>query len=354
MLQQTTTSIRILLACMVGWATSSAHAAYTVTDLGVLPGWTDSQAYSINNYGQVVGTSSNEAFLWTPDAPNGTSGSMISLGAVTSSFDNIKINNYGQVIYYYNIGTYLWTPNTPNGTEGIETDIGGLVTGFRVSGIGFNNVGQISGYAYPGVCFLWTPSVPNGTTGAFNSYFNGTFYEAGFGNSSYGGEANAINDSGLVTGSISTGPFFPLIHADPNDHYLTSDAIPLFDPPNYTGTGWAINAAGHVAGTVNFPATFGRRPFLYDGSSMIDITSLESGTAYALNNSDDVVGKAIYPIIGGRPFLYSQGTLFDLNDLLPPDSGWTLTDVFGINDAGQMVGYGYHAAQLHAFLLSPQ
>ena len=34
----------------------------------------------------------------------------------------------------------------------------------------------------------------------------------------------------------------------------------------------------------------------------------------------------------------------DLNSLLPPNSGWTLTSATGINDAGQIVGYGLNPA----------
>jgi uncharacterized membrane protein len=355
-------TVPAILVAVGSWATFSwagaasvvdtAPAAYSITDLGTLGGATDSQAFSINNYGQVAGSSNADTFLWTPDEPNGITGSMTDLGPSISAFETIKVNDDGQVIFYSN-GTFLWTPAEPNGTTGSITDIGSLAGGIRVRGIGLNNIGQISGYGYPGVCFLWTPDVPNGTTGTFNRYFNGTSYEPGFGQSSYSGEANGVNDSGFVTGSISTGPFFPIIHGNAYDHYTTGDVIPAYAPPDWTGTGWAINALGHVTGTVNFPSTSSRRPFLYDGSAMIDITSLESGTGRAINSNDAVVGKAIFPIIGGRPFLHTGGMLFDLNDLLPPDSDWTLVDVFAINDSGQIVGFGTHAGHTRAFLMTP-
>jgi probable HAF family extracellular repeat protein len=45
--------------------------------------------------------------------------------------------------------------------------------------------------------------------------------------------------------------------------------------------------------------------------------------------------------------------LTDLNDFLPPDSGWTLIGASAINDQGQIVGYGQHNGQTRAFLLTP-
>jgi probable HAF family extracellular repeat protein len=44
----------------------------------------------------------------------------------------------------------------------------------------------------------------------------------------------------------------------------------------------------------------------------------------------------------------------DLNNLLPPNSGWELTQALGINDKGQIVGYGTHDGQIRAFLLTPR
>jgi len=43
----------------------------------------------------------------------------------------------------------------------------------------------------------------------------------------------------------------------------------------------------------------------------------------------------------------------DLNDLLPSSSGWTLMQGWGINDLGQITGYGTINGQYHAFLMTP-
>src|SRR5262249_9152772 len=58
------------------------------------------------------------------------------------------------------------------------------------------------------------------------------------------------------------------------------------------------------------------------------------------------------PLTAG--FLYSDGALADLNDLLPDGSGWTITEAYGINDAGQIAGAGFNPeGQSHAFVLTP-
>ena len=45
----------------------------------------------------------------------------------------------------------------------------------------------------------------------------------------------------------------------------------------------------------------------------------------------------------------------NLNDLLPAGSGWYLLDASAINNAGDIVGYGYNPdGQEHAFLMTPQ
>jgi hypothetical protein len=50
-------------------------------------------------------------------------------------------------------------------------------------------------------------------------------------------------------------------------------------------------------------------------------------------------------------------TMFDLNDLIPPDSIMVLVDAADINDAGQIVGTGFIKSDpvhlYRAFLLTP-
>src|SRR5262249_19822311 len=44
----------------------------------------------------------------------------------------------------------------------------------------------------------------------------------------------------------------------------------------------------------------------------------------------------------------------DLNQLIPPDSGWVLVSASAINESGQIVGYGYfQGGPSRAYLLTP-
>ena len=47
------------------------------------------------------------------------------------------------------------------------------------------------------------------------------------------------------------------------------------------------------------------------------------------------------------------GSMVDLNTLIDPASGWLLMDARGINDSGQITGFGTIGGQTHAYLLSP-
>ena len=39
-------------------------------------------------------------------------------------------------------------------------------------------------------------------------------------------------------------------------------------------------------------------------------------------------------------FLYQDGTMLDLNNLIPPDTGWTIDDAYAINDNGWIAATG--------------
>jgi len=43
----------------------------------------------------------------------------------------------------------------------------------------------------------------------------------------------------------------------------------------------------------------------------------------------------------------------DLNSLISPSSGWTLSAVAAINNSGDIVGYGLYNGNYEAFLLTP-
>ena len=76
---------------------------------------------------------------------------------------------------------------------------------------------------------------------------------------------------------------------------------------------------------------------------MTDIGAPFSPTAFYPTSIND------RGVIVGGPFVYSNGTLQNLNNLIPPGSGFTLDNATGINNNGQIIVHGSG----HAFLLTP-
>jgi hypothetical protein len=377
-----------------------AHAAppsYMLTNLGDLVGnatiFTShgSTAYGLNSVGQVSGSSSTvlpngnggpvHAFLWTPDVVNGTTGHMIDLSPSSNGIDDgdtVRINNFGQVLFTdgstipgVQRAPVLWTPATQNGTTGTTAALVGVTS----DGFGLNDVGQVLGRMFPGLCFAWTPSQLNGIAGSINHHFDAARQQDipgyGFGACTF---AVAINDVGQVTGTVGVGFWGrPFIHLNdpiffPNVGPLELGAIGLGDivgpgpnaDPNdqtWSGGGNAINNMGHVAGSSVFPGV-GVHPFFFDGATLRDIAPLSGvpGAALGINTADQVVGETAFQTPGGGAFLYDAGTTYQLLSLVESASaqGWSqLATAYAINDSGQIVGQGSFNGQARAFLATP-
>ena len=351
----TTASLLIAVACP-----AQSAPLYVATDLGLLNSDDQfSQGFGLNNYGQVAGFSLNSqaiphVFLWTPTVANGVSGVLSDLGLCSSGFDGgFKLNSYGQLQFNRGVTTpsfgvqshaFLWTPFAPNTIAGSAVDLLTLNGADGASyGYGINDNGAVVGSSYPGPCFIWTPASPHGVTGTMTD----------FGNRSSSGVAFAVNDSGKVAGSVGVTFFsYPILHAGLSA-YTSGDIIgpgPRVDQNDqtYSGTGYAINAAGHVAGDAVFPNPNSLRPFLSTGgTNLTDIAA--DGHAAAINNRDQIVGD-----VNNNAFLFANGTNYNLLSLLDPSSGWNqLVTARAINDRGQIVGYGSRNGDLRAYLLTP-
>ena len=80
----------------------------------------------------------------------------------------------------------------------------------------------------------------------------------------------------------------------------------------------------------------------------------EFSTASAINNDGLVVGSSLTDDLQTRhAFLYEDGEIHDLNDLLEDGDDWLLVSANDINDDGQIIGTGVINGEEHAFLLEP-
>jgi probable HAF family extracellular repeat protein len=87
-----------------------------------------------------------------------------------------------------------------------------------------------------------------------------------------------------------------------------------------------------------------------NADGLYSITAL----ANALNDASQVVGWSQVASGAQHAFVYSNGTMQDLNLLIPPISGITLTTAVGIDDSGRIAAYGTDSSgQTEEFLLTP-
>jgi probable HAF family extracellular repeat protein len=143
------------------WTPSTPNGVVgAMVDLGVLPDGVGSYGMDINDVGQVVGYANDQEymsqpFLWTPDAANGGTGTMIELPHLPRAEHGVAeaINASGSVVGTQEVGSpypsdraFLWTPTVPNGESGTLTDLGTL-GGDHSYAFGINAAGDVVGYA---------------------------------------------------------------------------------------------------------------------------------------------------------------------------------------------------------------
>jgi probable HAF family extracellular repeat protein len=123
----------------------------------------------------------------------------------------------------------------------------------------------------------------------------------------------------------------------------------------------AINSRGDVSGT-STTADGSTRPFLWTPESR---TLLEldppagfpiavNGCCKTINDRREIVGFMFNAdFTQQHAFLWKNGVMVDLNDLIPKHSPWILQSAAGINDSGQIAGQGVINGEVHAFLATP-
>jgi probable HAF family extracellular repeat protein len=72
-----------------------------------------------------------------------------------------------------------------------------------------------------------------------------------------------------------------------------------------------------------------------------------------INDRREIVGFMFDADFNSHGFLWKDGVMVDLNDLIPKGSPWMLQSAAGINASGQIAGQGLINGEVHAFLATP-
>lgn len=358
------TASALVAICSAAWAETGT---FRVLDLGTLGG-DSSSAADIDELGRVVGTADTaevdeyglplrHAFLWLPVGIDGMPPGINDLGTlggdesqgygigpglrVTGSAETPEPGAYSDISL-----AFLWQDGVLSGL--------GTGGGFPFSaGSAVNGRGEVGGAvtsALGCIPMLWLPVPDHGLPAGLSilqpltDFIEGAINDLNSQSQAVGMATNACDAIGGEHAFLWLPE--PAYGLAAGGHDLTPDLGP-YDG----GRGWAINEAGQVVGTIEV-ATSGRTDgFLWQQGLRTVLPALaETGATRPvdINDRGQIVGES-----GGRAALWQDLNVIDLNDLLPPDSGWTLRRASGINDRGQIVGDGTHNGQSRAFLLSP-
>ncbi|WP_414565077.1 MULTISPECIES: PEP-CTERM sorting domain-containing protein [unclassified Anabaena] len=341
-------------------ASAMAAIFYNLTDLGTLPGGTSSTAYGINDFGQVVGTSSisngSRAFLWSPnigmtdlgflpDLPEDEYSDDYDISSVSLRYDSVAydINNLGQVVGTSTVDfaeccfgyrpaprSFIWSNDMGMFSIG---DLLGDIYGDFANAI--NNRGEVVGASgrFGAQPYLWSEDI-----GVPINFLN---------SSGIGVIAYDINDASQIVGSLGTVPGGAFLWSR-SDGFTSIAPSPSWEPDEQIySEAYAINNLGQVVG-IRWDSFFNNDTvFLWNEDT--GITEIGSGVQpTGINDKTQVVG------FGG--FFWSEKTgRLDLNNLIDPNLGWSIERANAINNKGEIVGSGRNQnGELRAFLLTPR
>jgi probable HAF family extracellular repeat protein len=345
-----------VVAALTAAQTGSAQSRYTVTDLGTLPGFENSFVWpqTLNNLVHVAAYASNEAdpnaifgvspYLWKgpadidllpgfPDSPYTIATGLNDRDQVVGMSGPDPDGKYCAVLWERGMLHNLGTLPGDLGSQAYLINNAGMVVGDSYSwNAELETLVTIAVYWNPGKSFP-LPPLHDGTVSV----------------------AWGVNDRGQIVGQSGDDEHFHTVL------WSTSPKAGVVDLGTLGGDSSspnAINNHGEVVGTAQ-TAGGDWHSALWDKSGITDLGNFGDdpfGCAWALNNCGQIVGFSGVDYSDGstaHALLWENGTMINLQDQIPGDSGWVLRQALGINDQGQIAGFGQFNGKMRAFLLTP-
>jgi probable HAF family extracellular repeat protein len=306
-----------------------------ITDLGTLPeGGYESAALAVNSAGQVVGVAMNTV----PDA-----NPLALFSVFPIAFQATQSR------------AFLWD-------RGVMRDLGTL-GGPDAIAAKINASGQVMGWSYtsptqPVSCGFLNGGPIGGPLGSFIwDEWRGMRNLGSFGGSCT--QAYGLNNAGQVVGSSN-------LTGDQDSRAFLWDHGVLQDLGGvgaFFTVAFALNEAGQAVGAGNFSPGYFHAVLWTKIGQITDLGTVDGDAcsgATAINARGQVVGDSISLDScltnqeSTHAFLWENGSIVDLNTLIPPGSPLQLVHPDTINDKGEVAGTGLDAnGNQHAFLLIP-
>jgi probable HAF family extracellular repeat protein len=318
----------LMMAIWFSGALVARSAEYRITDLGSLGNGFEYYSRGLSDLGAAVGwldlnigPNQHQAFL----SDGGAMSYLTPPGSYQS--EAVAISEGGLVVGWrstFGVPIQVFTWQKAAGYQDVLLPIELFPTAI-------NDAGQFTGYG-DSRAFFYTPGVGLQEIGA----------EFGDNNAAFG-----INHQGHAVGTVTR------VGVSSNAFLFRDDQITILDPNNIGGVAYDVNDQDQVVGTSD-----GRAFFWNEGVGLLDLGTLggAGSIAYSLNEHGTAVGSANIagPLIVDHAFIWnSEFGMRDLNSLIPPGSGWDLRIANGINNSGQIVGWGLRDTQVRGFLLTP-
>lgn len=346
----------LLPVALLGVIANAPALAYELIDLGA-----NVEPRAINNNGVVVGSSNTDqspatAFRWS-------SGSGFELIDGTGAN---AVNDAGQLAGNTINSAFIVDGNYRDwsGYGAFGINLSGTVAGYEVG----TNPDQPSSLPY-------NPAIYHGNK--WKVFDIARLYPRGTRPGVYADRfiLNGINAGGYTVGYKYryglAGTSAILIDTNAPVHDA-SDVVYL--PTPYGGRAVDINNSNMVVGTTGSNSSTGEYSYAflydYDGSALVNLGTLPSNGpgsepglssyAYDINDFNQVVGSSwlvtaytsLVDPAKYHAFLWEDGQMTDLNDVIQLPTGWILTRATAINENGDIAGVGLMDGKEHGFLLT--